>query len=374
MSDTASNASAPRDVVGNMGLNAHENEVEQCVEQQAAVPLSGADQRLITAIVGAMQQLQPAGQAATLPSIAANFERSLTWSDLKLYPGACDRADAWFVSFEQKLKARRVNEDSWGEKFIECPKVGDELKRTIGEAGHTEYKAIRLFCLDRDGPLDPVGYFRHEIHKTKGTNRKDVCEKLTDLLALHNRAARDAGKEVWSERDLIYPFIAAFPQTVAKHIRGGLKIALMQPNPFLILVHRAPEAEEQPSAETLPLINSVQPEVVADKKRVREDDQLIAAIQDLQRDVRSSRLAVARAPAQDCNRCGGSAHAIGSCPALNKTCRVCQKMGHFAVCCRARQPMNSRTNAARAFEQPRPHGRFAPRPFRQGPVFHNTGQ
>ena len=41
---------------------------------------------------------------------------------------------------------------------------------------------------------------------------------------------------------------------------------------------------------------------------------------------------------QICNECGGSRHAnIMFCPAINKYCAYCQKLGHFEIACRTAQ-------------------------------------
>lgn len=270
-------------------------------------------------------------------------EKGVKWLDVKPYPGSCDRVDAWFASFERKLKAAKVDTRHWGERFFECPRVGDELKRIISEAGHSEYPDVRKFCLDRDGPLDPVGFFRNEIHRVSGKHRKEVCEKLTDLLALYNRAARDAGKEAWTERDLIYPFINAFPGETSKHIRAGLKLAMMQPDPFMIIVHRAPEAEEIATEVDPPLLAAV------GHKRSRDESsnaQVLAALEKLQDEFRANRN-TRNQDGRSCGRCGGTPHSFADCPAKDKTCQKRQQVGHYATCCRSRiapQSFNIRAN------------------------------
>ena len=37
-------------------------------------------------------------------------------------------------------------------------------------------------------------------------------------------------------------------------------------------------------------------------------------------------------PENKCNKCGKS-HDVGKCPAKDKTCLICQRIGHFAKCC-----------------------------------------
>ena len=37
-----------------------------------------------------------------------------------------------------------------------------------------------------------------------------------------------------------------------------------------------------------------------------------------------------------CNRCGGKPHSSKPCPALNKKCNTCEKVGHFSKVCRSK--------------------------------------
>ena len=44
-----------------------------------------------------------------------------------------------------------------------------------------------------------------------------------------------------------------------------------------------------------------------------------------------------------CNRCGGKPHSSKPCPALNRKCNTCEKMGHFSKMCRSKtQPMSGK--------------------------------
>ena len=38
-----------------------------------------------------------------------------------------------------------------------------------------------------------------------------------------------------------------------------------------------------------------------------------------------------------CTRCGGAHHSLESCPAKGQSCRMCNKLNHFAKCCQSRQ-------------------------------------
>lgn len=322
-----------------------------------------SEERLMRMVTGVVQQLQSlqTPTTPTTPTFMATLERDVKWADVKPYPGLCDRLDAWFAAFERKLKTSKLSEDHWGQRFFECPKVGDELKRVLSDAGRTSYAEIRGFLLDRDGPLDPLGFFRSEIHRVTGTTRREVCSKLTDLLALYNRAARDAGKETWSERDLIYPFINAFPASVGKHIRESLKLALLQPDPFMIIVDRAPETSETPQDEEPALLTAVTETRITKRPRP-EDADLIASIEGLRKDLRTrDQTGPRRTRERICIRCGGTPHTAALCPARDRTCRNCQKIGHYASQCRTQtadrdDPRNNTRNS-----NSQPIGR---RPFR----------
>ena len=46
-----------------------------------------------------------------------------------------------------------------------------------------------------------------------------------------------------------------------------------------------------------------------------------------------------------CNRCGGKPHSSKPCPALNKKCNTCEKVGHFSKMCRSKtQPKSGKSD------------------------------
>lgn len=325
------------------------------------------DQRMMTMIVGAIRQLQESANPVTPTTPMSVIERDLKWQDTKAYPGTCDRLDAWFADFECKLKAKKVDPSQWGEKFFECPRVGDELKRIISDAGHSSYQDVRRFCLERDGPLDPVGYFRNEIHSVRGTTRREVRAKLTDLLALHNRAARDVHRESWSERDLIYPFIGAFPPEIGKDLRSCLKIALLHPDPYALITDRAPDAQEQQKESEPALLAAVA--LPPNKRHRDENSAVVAAIESLRKDLRPSLTGGNGRGNRNCTRCARPAHNLDECPARDKTCHKCQRIGHFAICCRSASNARNTFTRLHDFRQnsfkPSPPNSYRPRPFRR---------
>src|SRR5699024_4089627 len=119
------------------------------------------------------------------------------------------------------------------------------------------YAAIREACLLLYGPPMPVGFFRHRIFSIRGATREEVLPPMEDALALHNRAARDEGRPEWSDWDLIYPFIGAFPDPVREQLKNDLRLVQKMENPFRELVSRAPTKETM--TMQVPLVAMVTP-------------------------------------------------------------------------------------------------------------------
>lgn len=259
-----------------------------------------------------------------------NVDRSIQWKDLPVFPGRNDRVDAWFLAFETLLKGSRVPRERYGEKFMECPKVGSELRTRLGRTKEGEpetnltYDALRQKCLKMYGPPCPVGFHQAAIHSVRGATREDVMEALEDALALHNRAARDEERPEWEERDLLYPLINAFPADIGAKLRQELPMILRSSENLLLdLAARAPSKEER---EALPRVAAVQSDVP-------EQMDVVAAIRELQQ-------SLARDPRKrrnDCSGCGGSCETREKCPAFGKECRLCKGRNHFARTCRSRK-------------------------------------
>ena len=282
---------------------------------------------------------QPA-QAPSAPQVTV-LEKALSWTDFPKWPGKCDRVDAWFQSLEAKLKASRIPEEKWASKLMECPKIGDELKRRLAGLEDSTYEGIRRHCLSTYGPVDPVGFFRSQMFSVKGTTREEVMEKLEDARALHNRAARLAKKTEWEDEDLLYPFVNAFPEAIATKLRQEMASAIRNGNPLQELVSRAPSigdvVPEEDKGKELPLVGQV--EVKNIKKRKAAEVDLVAEVQELKKLVKANRVPsqprppiVARRP---CFKCGGTCAGSAACPASNRTCFNCGKVGHMANTCRA---------------------------------------
>ena len=86
------------------------------------------------------------------------------WSDLPVLDTSDPAGiDQWFVLFEVKLKAARIEPEKWAERFEECPRVPQEVKSRLPADAITDYALTRKWVLKEYGPLDPVGYFRDKI-------------------------------------------------------------------------------------------------------------------------------------------------------------------------------------------------------------------
>jgi len=243
------------------------------------------------------------------------------------------------------LKAARIPEEKWASKLMECPKIGDELKRRLAGLEDSSYDGIRRHCLTTYGPVDPVGYFRSQMFSVKGATREEVMEKLEDARALHNRAARLAKKTEWEDDDLLYPFVNAFPEAIATKLRQEMASAIRNGNPLQELVSRAPSIGDAVPEEdkALPLVGQVEGQSKNMKKRQAPEVDLVAEVRRLERKIervnrpqpsQSRPPIVARRP---CFKCGGTCAGSAACPAQNRTRFNCGKVGHMANSCRAPQ-------------------------------------
>jgi hypothetical protein len=252
------------------------------------------------------------------------------WSDLPVLD-TTDPAgiDQWFVLFEVKLKAGRVDPSRWAERFEECPRVPQEVKSRLPSDVLTDYAQMRKWVLKVYGPLDPVGYFRDQMyHGVKGDGRKETIRKdLQSLLVLYNRAATDFDGPIFSQRDLIYPFMRSFPEDVRQALMQDLRFALAHEDPLEHLFHRAP-ASLPDSTSLLNRVHDFRP-----NKRFRPNGDR---------------------PRNQCQGCGGSCTDRRNCAAQGKVCHNCQTLNHFASACRKPR-------------QQRPHDSDR-HPFRQGPT------
>ena len=317
-----------------------------------------------------LAQVQEAREATpTSPAPRAVAYGAVNWRDMALLdvakPGEVDK---WFVNFEVKLKAARVPEEVWVEKFEECPCVPQAVKVVVGGEEDASYANIRKRVLKEFGPKLPVGYFRQRITHVKGTTREVVRKELEELLQLYNRACRDAGIAEYTKADLLYPFIGAFPEKVSADLMRDLGLVASLPDPFEQLFFRAPTELTSPGA----LLAAVEdtPAPITQPPVAAPDTATIAAIVAQTVDKMDRRRNNYQAPPQRrndpmvrrqappkrqmriCEGCGGTCLRPQECPARGKTCYHCGGMNYMAHVCRKKLAGFPRTTPLRPQQQP----------------------
>ena len=296
----------------------------------------------VCARVDARPPPPPAAATTTSATTAVTVWGPTSWTDLAMLDlSKPDTIDAWFVAFEQKVRAARVVETRWAEKFNECPRVPQGVKSRIPTDSADEYKKLRLAMLKEYGPLNPVGYFRAQLYAVKGATRDVVRRRLEELLTLYNRAAADHNGPEFTKMDLIYPFIQAFPPAITADLQRDLGFALGQVDPLEQLFHRAPvgpvgSLQVEKQAEEASTLLAVARPSGSGKKRQRVEvessgpttSELAAAITEMSRSIGKL--------ARRCSGCGGQCEEKEQCPAFGKACHNCGGRDHFASACRSR--------------------------------------
>ena len=263
---------------------------------------------------------------------------------------------------------------------MECPKVDESVKMRIRELPTPDYALIRSTILQEHGPIDPVGYFGREMFRVKGTFREEVRESLMRLLTVYNRAAEDHGREVLTAKNVMYPFLEAFPPAISRQLEQQLALVSVQPEPFEHLFRLAPARPIDTSPAPLHLVQSPTPRLdstsarTAKKRALSPEASLTSAITALvtRVDQLTKQPRPSFAPRANfvpvkggCPGCGGRcANRSAECPAYNRTCFQCGTQGHFATVCR--KPAESQPPPHQP-QSSQPH-RFNPnRSFRGGP-------
>jgi hypothetical protein len=149
--------------------------------------------------------------------------------------------DVWFQAFEAKMAAAGEPRDVWGARFEQCPHVPTEVKTLYAADMAGGYPTLRRRILDAHGPLEPLGYYRDQLHQVRGASAPAIRTQLRRLLGLYNRALVDFGAPMGrlTERDLVYPFLRAVPEAVRSRLMEGLKLALQQADPLEVLYRAA---------------------------------------------------------------------------------------------------------------------------------------
>lgn len=175
----------------------------------------------------------------------------------------------------------------------------------------------------------------------RGTNRQDVRKKLDGYLEMHNRAALLEGVPVWDKRDLITPFIHAFPIEVTRVLQAELAASKEVENSFQVIYRKGP-MEDARADEPESLLSCLQdassiPSGLQNSRRgikrpISQADYILGRLAAIVGDANPN-----KRPRTDekCRNCGMSCRLRGTCPAKGKECRACHKLGHFAKVCRS---------------------------------------
>lgn len=303
-------------------------------------------------------------------------EQRVNWGQLpKLDLSEGAELDSWFLSFEARMTAARILEENWPLRFLECPMVDEDIKVRVRLLLPGTYQEVRRTLLKEHGPIDPVNFFKLELHRTRGNNREDVREALMKILTKLNRAADDDRREKLLPQDLCYPFMNAFPQGVKASLERQFALAFAQADPFEHLFRLAPSKQSVSAdlnlmgteEQTLSARRAMTSRIVSEENDqgqcccyMQSRPQQQAGVVQQRRPgkrkflpmVASSETVSKRAP---CQRCGYGQHPDRPCPAIGKTCSVCGGLGHFAQACWNKTGMQS------AKQQ----GPFQERPARQ---------
>ena len=115
-------------------------------------------------------------EAATPHPPAVEVVRSesrVSWAHFpKLDLSDSEELDSWFLSFETRMRAGRILEEAWLEKFLECPEVDESIKARIRSFEVASYADLRRDALKTSNlrPFDPpirLSYFNTVIPRAK---------------------------------------------------------------------------------------------------------------------------------------------------------------------------------------------------------------
>ena len=295
-------------------------------------------------------------EAATPHPPAVEVVRSesrVSWAHFpKLDLSDSEELDSWFLSFETRMRAGRILEEAWLEKFLECPEVDESIKARIRSFEVASYADLRRLLLKEHGPIDPRNYYRRAMYRLKGSTREEVREGLVKLFIKHNRACRDEGREEMAMQDLCYPFVEAFPLPTRKHLEKQLALVFPLQDPFEHLCRQAPTKMDVDLKTIQEAERAGEDEEALSGKRARsvafEEGDLRDAVALVLQDFGLTRPQAAKRfkakasgnqqrfqgrPPKACTGCGGSCKDRSACPARQIVCFACQKVGHLAKVC-----------------------------------------
>ena len=180
-----------------------------------------------------------------------------------------DSVDKWFLAFKTRLRSHGIPDAMWVEKFVECPSVPEHLKSRVREAEGAEptHAALRQRMLTEFGPIEPVAYYKRQLHHLHCATATEAKERISVLLELHNRAAVDHEEGKLLPRSLCYCFIDALPQAIRQHLEANYALAAVAPQPLEQIFEMA-KAQEAVSASSV-LLAGAMPDPQVGRKRAR---------------------------------------------------------------------------------------------------------
>lgn len=318
-----------------------------------ANPTIALDAAVITQI---LQQLQAQKVVVT----SEPRPRTARWDNFPMLSLAkAAEIDAWFLSFETRMTAAQIPETSWADLFLQCPAVDEALKARVSSVEPLTYRGIRALILKDHGPVDPVNYYRAEMAKFRGGDRSVIRKKLTELLTLHNRVAKDQSREIMHVNDLCYPFCSAFPPATQQTLLKLMAIAFQFPDPFEVLYKQAPDADQSQCTSAYGEVNYISASGTMHSSGQRGSEK------------RPAPWGERRSPPQQrirtaCIGCGGQCVDRTKCPAWGKTCRRCGVRNHFESACFRRGPPSQRNQPPSANSTPQAPSNATPQ---QGSAF-----
>ena len=108
----------------------------------SSVTLTGEQ---FAALMAEMRSGTGASNATTAEVARAVVQGPMSWRDMpKLDLAKPGEVDHWFLGFEVKLRAARIPEDRWAEKFEECPGVPPTAKAALTSSGADKWRLRRL--------------------------------------------------------------------------------------------------------------------------------------------------------------------------------------------------------------------------------------
>lgn len=241
-------------------------------------------------------------------------------------------------------------------------RVREELAAPANDLAYSE---LRKRFLKEFGPIEPIAFYKRRLHHLQCATASEAKERITSLLELHNRAAKDEeGESALRPKSLCYCFMDALPVTLRKHLEGNYSLASTDPQPLEKLFKMAKAKEDADCVtENAFLTQTCSGRVEAAGKprkrsRATSDNASLSNVLTLLAQ-KLDRGPARRPPGNPCPNCGrATCFSPSMCPAQGRECYRCHKTGHFGNVCRStagtgapRAPGQFNGNGQRSFRR-----------------------